>query len=106
MKALPWVLLVIVLLVAVVLYMMQRNAAALNAAMINNNKDPNNPYALGLSLAQLIGNTKCGKNGNPPCTVQDLQEAGWTPEQIGQASVASNTLQNFWLCENFGVNCP
>lgn len=47
----------------------------------------------------------CGKNGNPPCTVTDLQNAGWSPEEIKTAEAASTTLQKALLCQQFGIGC-
>lgn len=61
--------------------------------------------AAGMSLANLIANTKCGKNGNPPCTTSDLQQAGWSQEQIAQAQAGSNVVKDWSLCYNLGIGC-
>lgn len=111
MKSLPWVLLGITILIVIILYVMNKNSSLLAASLINKNPNSNsnsqtsNPYALGLSLAQLIGNTKCGKDGNPPCTIQDLQAAGWSPEQIATAQEATQNVSSFFLCADYGIGC-
>lgn len=111
MKTLPWILLGIVVIIAIILYTMNRNSSLLAASLLNKNQTKptsntnENPYALGLSLAQLINNTQCGKNGNPPCTIQDLQNAGWSPEQIASAQAGTQTASQAYLCVEFGIGC-
>lgn len=52
-----------------------------------------------------INDLTCGKNGNPPCTTQQLVNAGWTPSQVNNAQQASTALYDWSLCYNLGINC-
>lgn len=99
MKPLPLIIIAVIIIVLAYLYL-NKPTTTITKPVLNNNG-----YAAGLALANLISGTKCGKNGNPPCTPKDLADAGWTQDQIVAAEQGSTTVQNFYLCENFGVNC-
>lgn len=99
MKHFPWI--VVVILVVVILYLYMKKPTSSPSTVVPNA----NNYAAGLALVNLINNTKCGKNGNPPCTVKDLQNSGWTPAQISAAQAGSQSLSTTLLCEQYGINC-
>lgn len=106
MKQLPWILLIIIIAIAAYLLFNKPKTTTLLNTTQPNPSNASSIYAAGLALINLISATKCGKNGNPPCTVQDLQNAGWTPEQIAAAQEASQTTSSVYLCQMYGINCP
>lgn len=92
-----WGIVITLLVVAiVVLILMNKGYKQLFMAMGKNGSASPPPNFSSLT---------CGKNGNPPCTVEDLQKAGWTSEQIKTADEASKTIQQAFLCANFGIGC-
>lgn len=101
--AAPWIVAAIIVII-VIYFMNQKAKAAATATAPSLNQANNAGYLAGLGLANLIGNTHCGKNGNPPCNITDLHNAGWSPEQVSSAQQASTSVQSLW-CANFGVNC-
>lgn len=105
MKTSYWIVLIVVIIVVFYFFNQQAKAAAINTTKDNAINTGSASYSAGLALASLIGSTKCGKNGNPPCTITDLHNAGWSPDQISSAEQGSGTVKNFFLCQNFGVNC-
>lgn len=99
-----WVIFAIVVAGAIIYLMVQNNKK--KPININNlTTSSSGGYALGLSLANLIANTKCGKEGRPPCTKDELQASGWSPEQIAQAEAASGQVKDWSLCYSLGINC-
>lgn len=98
---------IIILLIAIIIYMYiitkKANALAATKPGIINNY--NSGYELGLGLANLIANTKCGKEGRPPCTKEELQASGWSPEQIAAAEQGSQTVNSGVLCLQLGIGC-
>lgn len=106
MKPIGIVIIVLIVFVIVYLYMIQQKAKEYVATKpVTNVTNYNSGYELGLSLANLIANTKCGKEGRPPCTKEELAASGWTPEQIAAAEQGSLNVQQSLLCLNFGINC-
>lgn len=102
---------IVILLIAIIiyLYMISKKANALAATKPSTVTNYNSGYDLGLSLANLIANTKCGKNGLPPCTKDELIASGWTPDQIAvaeQGSATASSASNSALCAlGLGFNC-
>lgn len=99
-------------IVALLLYILNKQKQAAQKLVLSQNVNVNQQQPstgalaqAGMSLANLIANTKCGKNGNPPCTKEDLQQAGWSQEQISQAEAGSTALSNWSLCYNLGIGC-
>lgn len=102
MKTFVWVIVIVVVLL--LLYSFTKAKAPVVSGSTVAPK-PTNPYLAGLNLLNTIQTTNCGKYGNPPCTIQDLQAAGWTPDQIASAQQASQTTSNLYLCQTFGIGC-
>lgn len=105
MKPIGIFIVVLLIVVLIYLYLLNKKAkeyASTKPGTINNY---NGGYELGLGLANLIANTKCGKEGRPPCTKAELEASGWTPEQIASAEAGSTAISNWSLCYNLGVNC-
>lgn len=102
---------IVILLIAIIayLYVISKKANALAAGQNPTVNNYNSGYELGLGLANLIANTKCGKEGRPPCTVAELQASGWSPEQIAaaqQGSTTASNASNSALCAlGLGFNC-
>lgn len=102
MKALPWI--IVAILVLIVLYSFTKpKVTTPNTSQLNQANQGG--FNAGLALANLIGSTSCGKNGNPPCTITDLTNAGWSPSQISDAQAGSQQVQATWLCLNTGYGC-
>lgn len=106
----PLGIFIIVLLIAVFVYLYLINKKAKEYSLLPKSQNTNNYNygAIGLSLANLIANTKCGKEGRPPCTKKELEASGWTPEQIAQAeegSLISGNAGVSTLCAAFGIGC-
>lgn len=105
----PATIIILVLLIAIIIYLYMISKKAKEYSLNNPATTNYNYGAIGLSLANLIANTKCGKEGRPPCTKQELQASGWSDEQISQAEAGSNSASsatNAALCAlGLGVNC-
>lgn len=107
MKGIGIFIAIVLILVLVYLYMLNQKAKeyAQTKPTINNY---NGGYELGLNLANLIANTKCGKEGRPPCTKKELEASGWTPAQIAAAeagATSSGAAGISTLCAAFGIGC-
>lgn len=99
------VLVIVVIVFMVILFMMNKNSNALIISILNKQDKNSAPdYATGLNLSTLIKNTKCGED-KTPCTIKELQDAGWTPGQIAAAQQGATTTQNSIECAYFGINC-
>lgn len=97
-----------ILLIAVIIYLYMLNQKAKQYAATKpgtNITNYNSGYELGLNLANLIANTKCGKEGRPPCTKAELQASGWSAQQIAAAEAGSNTVGQSVLCMQLGIGC-
>lgn len=105
MKGIGIFIAILLIGVIVYLYMLNQKAKQFAATKPPNVTNYNSGYELGLNLANLIANTKCGKEGRPPCTKTELQASGWSPEQIAAAEAGSTSLSNWSLCYNLGINC-
>lgn len=87
-------IIIVVLLIAIIVYLYTISKKAKEYSLTQPSTTNYNYGAIGLSLANLIANTKCGKEGRPPCTVKELEASGWSQEQIAQAQAGSSTASN------------
>lgn len=105
MKGIGIFIAILVVIILIYLYILQKKATEYAATLPKGNNSNDGSYSSYLGLLELINNTKCGKEGRPPCTKAELQASGWTPEQIAQAEAGSLAVQQSVLCLQLGIGC-
>lgn len=104
MKGIGIFIAILVVIILIYLYILQKKATEYAATLPKGNNSGGS-YSSYLGLLELINNTKCGKEGRPPCTKAELQASGWTPAQIAAAEAGSLNVQQSVLCLQLGIGC-